>query len=38
VIENGSVIGAIGVSGGTAEQDQQAAEAALRSLGFALPA
>ena len=38
VIENGSVIGAIGVSGGTAEQDQQAAEAALSSLGFTIPA
>jgi uncharacterized protein GlcG (DUF336 family) len=38
VIENGRVIGAIGVSGGTAEQDQKAAEAALSSLSFAIPA
>jgi len=38
VIEGGRVIGAIGVSGGTAEQDQQAAEAALSSLDFTLPA
>ncbi|WP_353070492.1 heme-binding protein (plasmid) [Tunturibacter empetritectus] len=38
VIESGRVIGAIGVSGGTAEQDQQAAEAALSSLDFTLPA
>ena len=38
VIENGRVIGAIGVSGGTAEQDQQAAEAALSNLGFRVPA
>ncbi len=37
VIESGRVIGAIGVSGGTAEQDQQAAEAALSSLDFTLP-
>ncbi len=38
VIENGGVIGAIGVSGGTAEQDQKAAEAALSSLSFTIPA
>jgi uncharacterized protein GlcG (DUF336 family) len=38
VIENGRVIGAIGVSGGTAEQDQKAAEAALSGLSFAIPA
>jgi uncharacterized protein GlcG (DUF336 family) len=38
VIENDRVIGAIGISGGTAEQDQQAAEAALSNLGFTLPA
>jgi len=37
VIESGRVIGAIGVSGGTAEQDQQAAEAALSNLDFTLP-
>lgn len=35
---NGQVIGGIGVSGGTADQDQQAAEIALRALGFGVPA
>jgi uncharacterized protein GlcG (DUF336 family) len=34
VMENGKLIGAIGISGGNAEQDQQAAEAALGELGF----
>ncbi len=38
VIEDGKIIGAIGISGGTADQDQQAAEAALSKLGFELPA
>jgi uncharacterized protein GlcG (DUF336 family) len=38
VVENGRVIGAIGISGGTAEQDQEAAEAALSNLGFTIPA
>ncbi|RNF90145.1 heme-binding protein [Streptomyces botrytidirepellens] len=38
VIELGEVIGALGVSGGSAEQDQQAAEAALRALRFEIPA
>lgn len=32
--ENGKVIGGIGVSGGTAQQDQQIAEAALTTLGL----
>jgi uncharacterized protein GlcG (DUF336 family) len=34
VMENGKVIGAIGVSGGNAEQDQRAAEIALQEVGF----
>ncbi|MFD9395153.1 heme-binding protein [Streptomyces sp. NPDC060000] len=38
VIEDGMVIGGIGISGGSYEQDQQAAEAALSSLGFDTPA
>jgi uncharacterized protein GlcG (DUF336 family) len=33
-VDGGKVIGGIGISGGTALQDQQAAEAALRSLGY----
>jgi uncharacterized protein GlcG (DUF336 family) len=31
---NGQVIGGIGISGGNADQDQTAAEVALRALGF----
>lgn len=38
LIEDGKVIGALGISGGTYEQDQQAAETALSSLGFDIPA
>ncbi|MFF2808106.1 heme-binding protein [Streptomyces sp. NPDC058000] len=38
VIEDGKVIGGLGISGGSYEQDQQAAETALSSLGFAIPA
>jgi uncharacterized protein GlcG (DUF336 family) len=38
LIENGKVIGALGISGGTYDQDQQAAETALSSLGFDIPA
>ena len=34
VRENGILIGAIGISGGNALQDQQIAEAALKSVGF----
>jgi uncharacterized protein GlcG (DUF336 family) len=34
VRENERLVGAIGVSGGNAVQDQQVAEAALKSLGF----
>ncbi len=36
VIDNGRCVGGLGISGGTYEQDQQAAEAALASLGFDL--
>jgi len=38
IVEDGHVIGAIGISGGNAEQDQEAAEAALKQLGFQFPA
>ncbi|MFZ6780647.1 GlcG/HbpS family heme-binding protein [Undibacterium sp. Ji83W] len=34
IMENGKVIGGIGISGGNALQDQQAAEIALAALGF----
>lgn len=34
IMEDGKLIGAIGISGGNAEQDQQAAEVALGELGF----
>ncbi|GAA1931595.1 GlcG/HbpS family heme-binding protein [Streptantibioticus ferralitis] len=38
ILEDGKLIGGLGISGGTYEQDQQAAEAALKVLGFELPA
>ncbi|MFZ6760496.1 GlcG/HbpS family heme-binding protein [Undibacterium sp. Ji50W] len=38
IIDNGVVIGGIGISGGNALQDQQAAEIALAALGFAVKA
>ncbi|KIZ17567.1 GlcG/HbpS family heme-binding protein [Streptomyces natalensis] len=38
ITENGQCIGGIGISGGTYEQDQQAAVEALTALGFELPA
>ena len=38
VVHEGRVVGGIGISGGTAQQDQDAAEAALRALGFDLAA
>lgn len=38
ILEDGKLIGGLGISGGSAEQDQQAAEAALEALGFQLPA
>lgn len=34
VVVNGQVLGGIGVSGGTAEEDRQIAEAALQALGL----
>lgn len=34
ILENGMLIGGIGISGGTYQQDQDAAVAALRKLGF----
>jgi uncharacterized protein GlcG (DUF336 family) len=37
IIENGRCIGGLGISGGSYEQDQQAAEEALAALGFELP-
>lgn len=38
IVLSGQLVGAIGVSGGNALQDQQVAEAALKSLGFDLAA
>lgn len=37
IIADGQVIGGLGVSGGTHEQDRNIAEQALKSLGFDLP-
>jgi uncharacterized protein GlcG (DUF336 family) len=37
IAANGAVLGGLGLSGGNWEQDQQAAEAALRALSFDLP-
>ena len=37
VKDGGKLVGGIGVSGGSAQQDQDIAEAALRSVGFDLP-
>ncbi|NUQ96074.1 MAG: heme-binding protein [Streptomyces sp.] len=37
ITENGRCIGGLGISGGSYEQDQQAAEEALTALGFELP-
>jgi len=34
IVEAGKVVGGIGISGGNAVQDQQAAEMALKALGF----
>jgi len=34
IVENGKLIGGIGISGGNYQQDQEAAVAALRHLGF----
>ncbi|MER5542415.1 heme-binding protein [Streptomyces sp. NPDC002589] len=38
IIDNGRCVGGLGISGGSYEQDQQAAEEALAALGFELPA
>ncbi|MFL5997267.1 MAG: GlcG/HbpS family heme-binding protein [Streptomyces sp.] len=38
IIDDGRCIGGLGISGGSYEQDQQAAEEALATLGFELPA
>ena len=38
ILENGKLIGGIGISGGNYQQDQDACVAALRKLGFELPA
>ncbi|MGW1915772.1 heme-binding protein [Streptomyces sp. NPDC002076] len=37
-MENGRCVGGLGISGGSYEQDQQAAEEALAALGFELSA
>ena len=37
IMEDGKLIGGIGISGGTYQQDQEAAEKALRKLGFEVP-
>ncbi|MBV8466691.1 MAG: heme-binding protein [Burkholderiales bacterium] len=34
IVENGRVIGGIGISGGTADQDKQAGQVALKQIGF----
>ena len=38
ILEDGKLIGGIGISGGTYQQDQDACVAALTALGFELPA
>lgn len=38
IVTDGKVVGGIGISGGNALQDQQAAEQALRALGFEVAA
>ena len=38
IIDNGRCVGGLGISGGSYEQDMQAAEEALATLGFELPA
>ncbi|MCP3474595.1 heme-binding protein [Bradyrhizobium sp. CCGUVB1N3] len=38
IIENGKLIGGVGISGGTYQQDQDACVAALEKLGFEVPA
>ena len=38
IVSAGRVVGGIGISGGSAEQDRQAAEVALKQLGFEVAA
>ena len=38
IVEGGHVIGGLGLSGGTAEQDRTVAQQALTAIGFVLPA
>jgi uncharacterized protein GlcG (DUF336 family) len=38
IVENGKLIGGIGISGGSYQQDQDACVAALEKLGFEVPA
>ncbi|GAA2689518.1 GlcG/HbpS family heme-binding protein [Streptomyces lunalinharesii] len=38
IIDDGQCVGGLGISGGSYEQDQQAAEEALAALGFEVPA
>lgn len=37
LLDDGKLVGGIGISGGNAEQDQQAAEIAMQKVGFAVP-
>ncbi|MFE2140773.1 heme-binding protein [Streptomyces sp. NPDC059456] len=37
IIDNGRCVGGLGISGGSYEQDQQAAEEALAAVGFEVP-
>ncbi len=37
LVDDGKLVGGIGISGGNVQQDQDAAEAALRALGFDVP-
>ncbi|GGX45886.1 hypothetical protein GCM10010341_79570 [Streptomyces noursei] len=38
IIDDGQCVGGLGISGGSYEQDQQAAEEALAALGVEVPA
>ena len=38
ILEDGKLIGGIGISGGNYQQDQDACVAALKQIGFELPA
>jgi len=37
ILQNGQLVGGIGISGGNYQQDQDAAVAALRALAFDIP-